>query len=161
SILPSSAAVGTSRMLRGMGKQKRFITKFITAVYFLPLLSFSLYAQTDAGIDVAAQPGNNAAEKLNYAIAISSDNQVLDLSGFKTPQTLDSQVNINKSLTIVGCQTTFTETMPDLGVGPRGGGINISADHVTFDGAGQGKCILRQQDGENIQTLVQSAASGF
>lgn len=112
-------------------------------------------------IDVSSYLGADASQKFNNALAAASAGDILDLAKFITPQTFGTQVVINKAVGVINCQTTFTETMADPGVGASGGGINIAANGVYWTGGGQQICIITQGNAKNIQALVQSGSSSF
>jgi hypothetical protein len=107
--------------------------------------------------NVASFPEHGASAKINAAVIAAGAGDTLDLGGLTGTQRLRQQVVITKALALTNCRASFVETMPDPGIQPKGGGISIQANNVTF--TGKPGCTITQADGANIQALIQSGAS--
>ncbi len=133
------------------------VRRLITFFAAFTLLIFAAVPAHSRTWQAASFPGPDASSKINAAIRTAASGDTVDLSGFTGTQILSEQVLITKSLRFTNCRTQFIEAMPDPGIQPNGGGINVQADGVTF--IGKAGCEITQANGANIQALIQSGSS--
>ena len=87
--------------------------------------------------------------------AATASNATIDMSCLTSIQHLATQLTIAAPVKIQGCNVTISEEMADPG--QSSGGILITSDHVTFQGASKACTILRATSaGVPVQNQIYS-----